>query len=191
MYKSNKNINKIEKSIMETLNIFDDNISISINNNIIFNNNFKKKIEKSKKDKNNYIFYIFLKNNNNIRTKNKICYYIKIYEIIKNKYLDSIFEIQIEKTVEYILKINGTKNLKGNRYYYRNMVKRCLYLYNNYYEYLDILEIKLSSIIKLSDNNWKLLLKYLDKLININNIIEKEYRKNINFNEFYIKDKIN
>lgn len=186
MYKNNININKIEKSIMELLNMFDDNICVSINNSI-FNNNLKKN-RKIKKNKNNYRFYIFLKNNNNIRIKNKICYYIKIYEIIKNKYIDCILEIQIEKTVEYILKINGTKNLKGNRYYYRNMIKRCLYLYNNYYEHLDIFDFKLSSIIKLSDNNWNYLLKYLDKLININNIIEKEYRKRIDFNNFYIKD---
>lgn len=68
------------------------------------------------------------------------------------------------------------------------MIKRCLYLYNNYYEHLDIFDFKLSSIIKLSDNNWNYLLKYLDKLININNIIEKEYRKRIDFNNFYIKD---
>lgn len=42
MYKNNININKIEKSIMELLNMFDDNICVSINNSI-FNNNLKKK----------------------------------------------------------------------------------------------------------------------------------------------------
>lgn len=95
-------------------------------------------------------------------------------------------EENYDEIINYIIKYITNKN--SNKYYFKRKITRCLYLYDNYNNNLKSLNFSISFISNLSEDDWNIWIKLLDKIIKENkkyvhtsNNIE-DYNKNIKEN---------
>lgn len=89
----------------------------------------------------------------------------KEFKYEKNKNNNLKFNI-LDETINDILKGNNIKNTKNNRYNYKKLLKRSLYLYNIYNEKINNIYFSLNYMYRIPENKWEQWLEYLDIIIN-------------------------
>lgn len=112
--------------------------------------------------------------------KNNIMYYSHLYNKYKNIYENETSTL--ENMIIYI--IDNEKDDKGKKYkntynkkvYYRKLIKRCCYLYDNYLEIFDKLYFKHGILTIASESDWGIWVNYLNMFVNKNiNKTDSEY----------------
>lgn len=95
--------------------------------------------------------------------KDFIMHYVGLYEQIQK---DSVSSFNaLEDVIKYVLTERGIKNSDSNRRNYRNIIKRCVFLYKKYGKKLEIVYFSLSNMSRIYKTNWKKWLEYLNEVI--------------------------
>lgn len=172
LLKENKNLKDKYNNILKLNN------KNNCNDNVEFNDiELKKEINLSKGDfyisrnyeENNKIYiqnkcpiYIFNTKNNDIKTKQK-------YKNIKkkiNKEYNKILEfenIDINEIIDNIIKNIKVKNVSSAKNYYRKKIERFIYLNDKYNNMLDFIYFNVRDMVRLSNNDWKIWVNYLNQ----------------------------
>lgn len=119
---------------------------------------------------------------NNININNKKCktniilaevllYNIKHYSLVYNDMIKKTNNNRLaldEAAIHIMNEKNIIKITKSKKEYYKKIIKRSYYLYNNYYYVLDKIYFNFSTLYVLNEIEWKEWLKYLDCFVSDN-----------------------
>lgn len=93
--------------------------------------------------------------------------YVMLYKDTINKKGNNIklIEEEKDKLVYKMLKENKCKNIKSNRYKYKQMLTRCAYLEEKYQNKLEYCDFNVHYIGRFSHKEWYIWLEYFDNLL--------------------------
>lgn len=95
-----------------------------------------------------------------------ILHYVEVYKKVLNETCNDskLIEKKINEIVNLLIKENKYKNIKSNKYKYKNMLMRFSYLEDKYKNKLEYCNFNVSAIGLLNDKEWHLWLEYFESL---------------------------